>query len=156
LTGIPKWPALRMFNWIAHAWDATVGKIPSTVSRWVRDVVNGLWSFLFGIFGHVGHAWTDFELWAYHYTHEALGLADQMIRVITEASHWIVHEGARLWFYLTHPDKWVLLIWDPFWAYVEHESWDLAGKLGKFFFSLFYKNMREFITLIEDILDAVL
>jgi hypothetical protein len=145
-----------MFGWIDKLWHNTIGKIPGVISDWVHSLIHGLYSFLSLIFLPVSAAWSDFVGDINSFIDGALSFSIQVVRHIADILDWIGKEGYEVYYYITHPSQFVLKLWDPFWAYVEHEALSLSEKLGKFFFALFYKNMRTFITIIEDILDAVL
>jgi hypothetical protein len=145
-----------MFSWLDRIWRNTAGKIPGDIADWVHSALHGLYSFLSAIFLPVSVAWGDFENTILQYTSSAIGFANQVVRHIQDILSWIGKEGYEVYYYISHPDKLVVLLWDSFWAYVEYEAFNLARQLGRFFFALFYKNMRTFITIVEDILDAVL
>src|SRR5215469_5700971 len=72
------------------------------------------------------------------------------------AFKWITERGETLWYYITHPDALVSLIFDALIALLEREAWSVADRLGKFFAALIVKNLTQFVILIEDILDAIL
>jgi hypothetical protein len=168
-----------MLNWLKSAYDRASGAVSSTIAGWVHDVVAGLYSFLHVIFGDVRGAWRDFAGAVndiYHALDElgsetahAFGLLFRhwipgilawinrdILDPLLKAVAWIAHEGAILWGYITHPGTLVTLIWDSLWANVEAEAWDLGDKLGRFAVALVWKNIDKFITLMEDILDAIL
>ncbi len=79
-----------------------------------------------------------------------------LLSSITKAWHWITHEGSIVWFYITHPEKLVDLVWDYLIAKLEREAWRTADLLGRFLIALIVRNLRHFVLLIEDILDAIL
>lgn len=81
---------------------------------------------------------------------------DPIWRTLKPAWDWITHEGATLWFYLTHLDKFWDLIWNDFLVKVEKEAWRAGKILGRFFLSLILHNLHTFTALLEDILNAVL
>lgn len=168
-----------MLNWLKSAYDRASGAITSTIRGWVHDLVAGLYSFLHTIFGDVRGAWKDlvgsFEgIW--HALDDfgdevahAFGLIFRhwipgIIKWVTvtvwalakKAWDWIAQEGAIIWGYISHPGTLVTLIWDSLWANVEADAWDLGDKLGSFAVALIWKNIDKFITLLEDVLDAIL
>jgi hypothetical protein len=168
-----------MLNWLRSAYDRATGAITSTIAGWVHDVVAGLYSFLHIIFGDVRGAWKDLvgaSEAIYHALDEfgdetahAFGILfrhwipgilkwiqTDIVRPLLEAVSWIAHEGATIWHYITHPADLVLLIWDAFIARLEATAWDTAEALGKFAVALIWKNIDKFITLLEDVLDAIL
>lgn len=77
-------------------------------------------------------------------------------RSLLAAWHWIGHEGSILWFYITHPEKLVDLIWEAIIVRLERDAWSLGQRLGTFFFALIWHNLKRAVLLLEDILTAVL
>jgi hypothetical protein len=167
-----------VFDWIAKAYNWAVGKVDTTTAGWVHDILSTLWGFLHSLFGVVITAWDDFytrvknfitgighfivavddaftylwhvwwkKVWAYITVH--------IIKPLLSAVHWVEHEGLTIWHYITHPADLVDLIFDPLVTKIEAEAWSLGDKLGKFFLSLMVKNLKRFLTLMEDVLDAL-
>lgn len=81
---------------------------------------------------------------------------DPLKKAFDAAWQWITHEGATIWHYISNPPLLAALIFDDLIALLERNAWAVAGKLGKFGLSLITHNLRQFATLIEDILDAIL
>lgn len=145
-----------MFGWISKAWHWATSNIPGDIVNWVHDLVRGLYFFLNIIFGAVGGAWSNLKDIADYFGAKLEHYLDEAFRAVKDAYDWINKEGYLVYYYITHPEKLVLLLWDALIANLEATAWDTAGKLGKFFLSLILKNRRRFIDLIEDILHAVL
>jgi len=168
-----------MFNWIARAFNVVTGAIDSTVQRWVHDLINGLYSFLHIIFGDIGKAWHD--LWTdigtfWHYidqfgtsVYRALRhlylvwipdivhwVERDILDPLLRALRWIEHEGAIVWHYISHPATLVDLIYNDIIRKIEATAWDTAKLLGRFTVALIYHNLEKFLTLMEDVLDAIL
>jgi hypothetical protein len=144
-----------MFRWIDGLWNATGGKIDATISRWVHDALHGLWAFLSSIFLPVRAAWDYLWNHVVNY-HDWIGhLGTELYRALRDAYDWINHNGYILWYYITHPDKLVALIYDDIIVKIEDEAVSTAEKLGKFFLALIIKNVKTLVTVIEDIVDAV-
>jgi hypothetical protein len=79
-----------------------------------------------------------------------------LLRSLTLAWHWIEHEGATVWFYISHPDKLAAFL---FWHIVdalENNAWGAARRLGRFVMALFLANARRVALLLEDIVHAIL
>lgn len=76
--------------------------------------------------------------------------------ILTQAWDWILHEGATAWHYITHPADLVDLIWENLIIKLEKESWNVGARLGRFSISLIVHNLRTFVLLVEDIIDAIL
>jgi phage-related protein len=76
--------------------------------------------------------------------------------ILTQAWDWITHEGATVWHYISHPANLVDLLWNDLIAKLETEAWNVAGKLGRFALSLVVRNLKTFVLLVEDIIDAIL
>jgi len=81
---------------------------------------------------------------------------DPLLRFISTAWQWITHEGTTLWYYLTHPDELVSLLWTSLLAKLEADAWNAGQLLGRFLLSLVLHNVKRFALLIEDIVMAVL
>jgi hypothetical protein len=77
-------------------------------------------------------------------------------RDITTAWDWLTSKGETLWYYITHPDALATLIFDSLLTLLEQQAWAVADRLGKFFAALIIKNLTQFVTLVEDILNAIL
>lgn len=212
-----------MWQWLANVTGWGILNIGGDVTRWVRDLIHGVFGWLTSAFGHVGDAWHDifgsasaiwlsvehfglanlavlwhiinkqiprvFE-WAFNHFKQLLDFANRIWRdlnlwvkqliarieqAVANALKWVrdhvwvplkafidgilkwIHDrGEVLWFYITHPDKLASLIFDALIALLERTAWDVGGKLGKFFLALIIHNLRHFVSLIEDILMAVL
>lgn len=145
-----------MFGWIDRAWQSVTGRISNDISSWVHDLVRGLYSFLAAIFAPVGAAWS--YLWnnVINY-HDWIGkLGDETYRALRDAYDWINREGYELYYYLTHPDKFVERIFDPLLAKLESDAVSVAERLGKFTAMLILKNVKTIVTIVEDIANAVL
>lgn len=167
-----------MFGWIRKAFDWTTGKIDNLTASWVNTLIRGIWTFLTSLFRTVIDAWNDFYNGAKAL---AKGLADlaaevydwtkwlldvfwkdwlrwvdvHIIKPLLVAWHWVIHEGAIVWHYLTHAADLVEFFWDALIAKLEKEAWTIGDKLGTFFLALVIKNLEKFAHLIEDIIDAV-
>lgn len=81
---------------------------------------------------------------------------DPLFRDVTTALKWIFSDGQTLWYYLTHPDKTVDLIWESLIAKLEQEAWAVGRRLGEFFLGLVLHNARRFALLLEDIIVALI
>jgi hypothetical protein len=167
-----------VFSWLAKAYDWATGKIDSTVASWVNTIVRGIWTFLHSLFSTVITAWNDFYNGVKALASGLGKLASEVydwikwlldvfwrdfqdwLRKYVEAPlkvayDWVVHEGATVWHYITHPADLVDLIWDNLIAKIESSAWDVGEKLGSFFLALIIKNLDKFVTLVEDIINAV-
>ena len=167
-----------MFSWIAKAFNWATGKIDSTVASWVNTVIRGIWTFLTSLFGAVITAWNDFYNGVKAAAHGIATLAEEtynwtkwlldvfwhqwltwlgthVLKPLTTAWNWVTHEGATVWYYLTHAADLVNFLWDALIANLESKAWSVGEKLGQFFLALIVKNLTNFAKLIEDILDAV-
>jgi hypothetical protein len=167
-----------VFDWIRKAFDWATGKVDSITASWVNTLIRGVWTFLTGLFRTVIDAWNDFYTAAMHYADSAIlffaevynwikwfldvfwrqwlaWVHKNIIEPLLVAYHWVIHEGAIVWHYLTHAADLVEFFWDALIVKLEAESWNIGEKLGKFFLSLIIKNLDKFAHLIEDIIDAV-
>ena len=134
--------------------------IPDVV-RWADKFIHGVWTYAINVFhwaikefDRLRH---DIAHWLDNLRHwVVIDVWDPLFRSLLSAWHWIHHEGMTLWYYLTHPDKFIDLIWNHLLAKIEHEAWNATKLLGRFFLSLFVHHIRQFVILLEDILDAIL
>jgi len=167
-----------MLNWLKSAYDRASGAIDSTIRGWVHDVVTGIYSFFHGIFGDVRGAWKDLvgaaeAIWHalddfgeevatafsdlyHHWIPGILNWIDSdIVDPLLKAIAWIANEGALVASYIADPTKLVALIWDALIAEIESTAWATATKLGQFAIALVWNNLNSFLTLIEDVLDAI-
>jgi hypothetical protein len=144
-----------MFSWIDRVFHSATSAISSAVAEWVHGLVHGLYMFLSLIFGPVGDAWSELSKSVYDWLKEHADWTITVAHALEDAYRWINHEGYEVYHYISHPSLLVNLIWNDIIAKLETEAWTVAEKLGKFFLSLIYKNLKRFVLLIEDIFDAV-
>lgn len=145
-----------MFGWIDRAWRSVTGSVSSTVADWVHDVIHGLYWFLNIIFGNVGGAWSDLKNIFDFLGSKIEQYADDVWRAIYDAYKWINREGWLVYYYITHPAALVDLLWESLISKIEAQAWDTGKRLGEFFTSLILSHLQRFLTLIEDILNAIL
>jgi hypothetical protein len=144
-----------MFNWIRHAYDTVTGKIDSTVASWVHGLINGLYSFLHVIFGDVGKAWDDFWHDIDGFVTGIRHFIDSVGRALIDIYGWINKEGHLVYYYISNPIKLVDLVYDELLGKIEATAEDTAERLGKFALAFIYKNLKTFVTIVEDIFDAI-
>lgn len=77
-------------------------------------------------------------------------------RGLAEAWAWITTDGKTLWYFLTHPDKLIDLLWDNLIGKLEQEAWHIGRRLGQFFLGLVLHNAKRFALLLEDIITALI
>jgi hypothetical protein len=167
-----------LFSWISRAYNWALGKVETTTAGWVRDIISTLYGWLHSLFGLVISGWDtfynrvvqyarDFEsfcsevgagfryLWHVWWTDFQKYLKKYVLDPIEAAAKWIGNEGAKVWYYIDHPDKLVALIWDDLLTQIENEGDKAAEKLGTFFGKLILKNIKWLLTIVEDIVNAV-
>jgi len=167
-----------MLNWLKSAYDRASGAIDSTIRGWVHDVIAGIYSFFHAIFGDVRGAWHDLvsateSLWhaldefgdsvagafndiVHHWIPGILNwINTEIVDPLLKAIAWIANEGATILGYIENPASLVALIWDALIGNLESTAWATATKLGQFAIALVWNNLSSFLTLIEDILDAI-
>jgi hypothetical protein len=168
-----------MFAWLARAVSAVTGTVSSTISGWVHDVVAGLYSFLHTIFGLVGKAWDGLTRSVGDFVHSAEAFADwvasgfehlyrylipgilawihrDILDPLLGALRWIETKGAEVYYYISHPAALVDLIWDDVIAKLESAAVSDTEKLGNWLIGLLYNHTKQLLTMIEDVLDALL
>lgn len=145
-----------MFNWIDKAYQWLSGKVDSVLASWVHDIVRGFWYVLNALFGNVTGAWSALKDVFDFFGSKIERYFNEVYRAISDAYNWINTKGYLVYYYITHPAQLVDLIWEALIANLESTAWETADRLGKFFLSLFLRNLEKFLMLIEDILNAVL
>jgi hypothetical protein len=131
--GLILW-ASRQFHVIAQA----LTKLWDSLAKWVANLIKRIEMAAKAVVSWViAHVWTPLK------------------NDFLQAWKWITTHGALVFYYISHPDKLVLLIADALLAWLEREAWSIGDKLGKFFVALIVHNLKRFVLLIEDILMAV-
>lgn len=134
--------------------------IPFMVQQYYR-LVNDATTFTKTVLDYASKGITWVTHYAEHLVHDAVqwvtdNVWNPLQHLISQAWDWITHTGATIADYIAHPDKLAALIFDSLLAIIEREAWSVAEKLGRFFIVLIVKNLRQFVMLVEDILDAIL
>ena len=145
-----------MLNWITNAYNATIGKLDSSIASWVRALVAGLWHYLASIFTPVSRAWHDFTVGIFRLKTLLTSWGVTLVSKITALYDWINKEGYLVYYYISHPDKLAGLVVDGIVSEIEKDAFATAEKLGSFFLGLVMKHLPAFLKMLEDILDAVL
>jgi hypothetical protein len=125
--------------WVYHAAIGFAQTILDTLSRYIGDVLNWARAAIDGVI-----RWIISNVY------------DPLARFISTALTWIERIGNVMWNYFTHPLALAMLLLDPLLTLLEQFAWDIASRLGKFFLSLIVRNLVQFVTLIENVIDAVL
>lgn len=120
------------------------------VQRYAVDVYNFAVRELNALRAFVLKLIADLTTWVISHIYDPLKAAFDL------AWHWITHEGAIVWHYISNPADLVDLLWDYLIAKLEREAWNIASKLGRFFLALVAHNLTRLVTLIEDVLSAIL
>jgi hypothetical protein len=145
-----------MFSWIDNAWHSVTGRISSDIANWVHDLIRGLYTFLSAIFLPVSSAWD----WLYKNIlnyHAWIGrLVDEVYRAMRDAYDWINKEGYLVYYYISYPASLVDRIYDSIIAKIEATAESTAEKLGRFTLALIVKNVKTIVTVVEDIVDAIM
>ncbi len=131
----------RLIRWAGHELTLLGHAIRALYNRLVRDVIN--------LYHHIAHAISGAIHWVVTHVY------DPLKRDIVQAWDWITKRGELVFYYMTHPDKLAMLIFDSLLELLEREAWTVGRKLGRFFLSLVVHNLRQFVLLIEDIVMAV-
>lgn len=132
---------------------------------WLIDQITGFYhaaiNFGESILQSLSHYISDVLNWAQQAINDVIrwvtdNVYNPLAHFISTALDWISKEGNTLWYYLTHPDKLAELLFDYLIALLESLAWDVGARLGKFFLSLVVRNIVQFATLIENVIDAIL
>lgn len=150
----------------------------SAVAALVHAAVAGLYGFLHILFGNVKLSWSDlfgavgifwdgadkafhwvgqslYKLWKVWIPQELHWIAVHLLDPLLKLVSWVAHQGTTMWFYFTHPASLVDLIFEYLIVKLEATAWATTKKLGSFLLSLIVHHLDQFVSLIEDILDAV-
>lgn len=163
------WSAAGLFVRGLHTLAAAVWEFASYLRRvtipWLANWINALTRTLFKLIKTVVSELTHLIESVYH---QLLALLDALkkwviqdvwnplVAWVKRIFAWIAKEGSTMWFYFTHlPAFAELLFWHTVTAFERH-AWDAAKLLGRFFLSLIVRNLVQFVTLVEDIISAVL
>jgi hypothetical protein len=134
--------------------------IPDVI-RWADKFIHGVWTYAINVFHYAIREFDrlrhDIAHWLDNLRHwVVIDVWDPLFKSLLKAWHWITHEGATLWYFLTHIEKLVDRFWNALLAKIEHEAWTAGRLLGRFFISLIFHHVRQFVILLEDILNAIL
>lgn len=129
----------NLVNWVYQTAIHYATAVFDDLSSWMTGLYNRLVAFV-----NAMQKWVITDIW------------DPLSRTLSPLIDWIAREGATMWHYFTHLDDLAELL---FWYLVnklEKYAWDAARVLGQFFLALIVRNLVQFITLIEDVINAVL
>lgn len=145
-----------MLNWIRDAFNATIGKLPSDITTWTRDLIGGLWHYLASIFSPVSRAWDDFTkaISTLKAILTSFGIA--VVNRISDIYQWINKEGYLVYYYITHPDKLLILAVSGVSTLAAGDALAIVDKLGVFTVRLVMHNLEKLIKVAEDVIDAIL
>ena len=129
-------------NWV-NALTRTLVKMIRTVLSELTRLINSVYHQLLALLDAL-KKWVIQDVW------------NPLIAWTKRIWGWIVKEGTTMWFYFTHLAAFAeLLFWHIVTA-LERHAWDAAKLLGRFFLSLIVRNLVQFVTLVEDIISAIL
>lgn len=111
--------------------------------KWAVRLIDDLYHWTLVTFDAT-RKWAIHEIW------------DPLFKSLTTAWHWLTHEGATMWHYFTHLPDFAELLFAHLIASLEKHAWDAGKLLGEFFLALIVRNLMRFVTLMEDIVDAIL
>lgn len=118
--------------------------------KFANFIIAWAWNHIQRLYAFIEQVWDDITAWVIR------NIWTPLLHDFLNVWHWITHFGAIAWFYISHPDKLVELIWVNLIAKLEKEAWAVSALLGKFFLSLIVRHLRQFVLLLEDIISAVL
>lgn len=134
------------FPLIWHAWEWLKRWSVAFFKRTWQTIDRNFWSLV-----HlVERTRNDIVGWAQRDIYDPLkSYAD---RIWNDLVKW----GYTAWYWVTHPDKFAVLLFWPIIGLLNANAWDAARVLGEFLTALFLHNLRKVAMLLEDILHAVL
>lgn len=69
---------------------AAISAVPDAVRIWVRDIVNGVYGYLHGLFGLIGDGWDRLESAAFLAWHAVTGFMDEAVTAFYRILHVII------------------------------------------------------------------
>lgn len=127
----------------AHWVLVLLGKVIDDAKRLLLSAIDNLYHWALTVFDAT-RKWAINDIW------------DPLFKSLTTAWHWLTHEGATMWHYFTNLADFAELLFLHLLASLEKHAWDAGKLLGEFFLSLIVHNLMRFVTLMEDIVDAIL
>lgn len=141
------------FQWIVHIALQDIIRWADNFIRLVLRYAEDVYRIVLHEFDLLRH---DIAHWLDDLRHWVItDIWDPIVRVLDVAYHWVTHEGALVYHYITHPADLIDLLWEALLVKIEREAWNIGKLLGRFFLSLIIHNLKMFVLLLEDIVDAV-
>jgi len=161
--------AWQLFNrmldkYLPGVWDAFrrifLVDIPA-LWRWITGQVAKLWhdlvklydlarAYALDLYHAALHAVSDLLRWVIQH------VLDPLAAAFAQAWHWITHEGALVFYYLTHPPALARLILAALIQAAEDAFWTVSGPILQFVLRLVLHNTRRLVQLAEQVIAAVL
>lgn len=140
-------------------------RILKAIIPYLQNYIHWVRVFLGHVINVAVRALTDFINGIYHWALKSLealkafvinDVWNPLFKSLTNAWHWLTHEGATIWHYFTHLPQFATLLFWHLIAELERLAWDAGKALGNFFLSLIVHNVVRFATLTESIIASVL
>lgn len=128
-----------LIQWVYHTTISFIDAVQRNISAYIDSVVHWVSNLI-----DVVREWVVNDVY------------NPLAKFIDQALGWIGREGATMWHYFTHLIELADLLFWHIVALLEKYAWDAARVLGQFFLSLVIRNIVQFVTLIENVIDAVL
>jgi hypothetical protein len=175
-----------VFGLVGKAWSALVNAVHSfhaALDRWATEVIRFAEYVIKVVVPRI-YRWATAELaklssaLAAYYRYFLARIADVIDRIaaaVTSVTNWVLAHvwaplkayadqiwddlkkwGYTAWWYITHPQALADLIVMPLVTSVEHNAVAIASQLGQFLLAMLLTNITKVITVIEDIITAVL
>lgn len=133
-------PALR--NWVAAGFGRLINRVHNVQVYLTALILK---------YHTEDHNYT-YSVFRWVIVHVLLFLLKYVLRIVA----WITREGDTMWHYFTHLADFAELLFGWLVKSLEKHAWDVGRLLGTFFLALVVRNLIRFITLMEDVIDAVL
>lgn len=129
--------------------------------RWVASGFGRLINNLHNVQVYLTRLIVAYHTQDHNYTHSVLlwvikNVLMFLLKFVVRLTAWVAGIGSEMWYYFTHLIDFAELLIMFLVRSLEKHAWDIGRLLGTFFLALIVTNLVRFVTLIEDIVDAVL
>lgn len=146
-----------MLNWLRHTASRAWGDVTGAATDMVHWAIGGIAALLNTLFGDVAGAWDDMMTAAGVLEKVTASWAESIWGKLREITgYWIPHFAYYAWWYVTHPEAFVKLLFWPLIAMLEANAEQAAQYLGEFALHLIIRQLRPLLRVAEQILAAVL
>jgi len=145
------WDAFRrvFLQDLPALWRWITGRV-AALGRLIDALYNKALAFARNLYSQAVHLITQLTKWVIQ------NVLDPLTAAFRQAWHWITHEGALVFYYLTHPPALARLILAALIQAAEDAFWTISAPVAEFIWHLVLHQARRLVQLAEQILAAVL